>query len=212
MFQFVRKKTHLICNILFFLSVVNVMTTLTNAEIVVQQPPAPPQQPLPPSPPVPQPQTITIQDISGSKTQTISAVSSSIYNTEPQNGDSYLMAVMKATASLKHNEVLAAFTVAALVPTKSESDYAVVCLQNISGKIFRSHSQNPSAIGILTSPVDIQSFNALIKLERGTTFNYSVPSSTAGNEPAMQYKGQIFLKNGDGQVSADCVCFARYHQ
>lgn len=134
----------------------------------------------------------------------------SIYTVEATDGPSYLKAIKNATKRFGHDESLAAFAAAALVPVKPDADYAVVCIQKTRNGLFRIHSQNPAALGILTGKVDQVAFKALFKLNKWATFDYNVPANADGTGNITTYYGQIFLKHGDGTVHGDTICFARY--
>ncbi len=135
---------------------------------------------------------------------------SSIYTVEATDGPSYLKAIKESTKSFAHGESLAAFAASALVPVKPDADYASVCIQKTLNGLFRIHSQNPAALGILTGKVDRVAFKALFKLNKWATFDYNVPANADGTGNITTYYGQIFLKHGDGTAHGDVICFARY--
>ncbi|MBA4249745.1 MAG: hypothetical protein C0432_03135 [Candidatus Puniceispirillum sp.] len=135
---------------------------------------------------------------------------SSIYTVETTDGPSYLKAIKESTKRFGHDESLAAFAASALVPVKPDADYASVCIQKTRHGLFRIHSQNPAALGILTGKVDRVAFKALFKLNKWATFDYNVPANADGTGNITTYYGQIFLKHGDGTVHGDVICFARY--
>lgn len=139
-----------------------------------------------------------------------SAPQPSIYTVESTDGPSYLKAIKEATQPFGHDESLAAFAAAALIPVKPDADYAAVCIQKTRNGLFRIHSQNPAALGILTGRVDKVAFKALFKLNKWATFDYNVPANADGTGNITTYYGQVFLKHGDGTVHGDVICFARY--
>jgi hypothetical protein len=163
-----------------------------------------------PAPPTPATPAATTQPAAPQIAPKVTGAAQTIYNTEPTDGPTYLKNVMLATESFGHNEDLAAFASAALIPTKPDSDYAAVCLQKTEKGVFRVHSQNPAALGLVTSQTDITAFSSLFKLEKGATFNYNLPANIDGSGAPITYYGQLFLKHGDGKASGDVVCFARY--
>ena len=135
---------------------------------------------------------------------------SNIFNVQAPDGPTYLANVMLATQGFSHNEALAAFAAAALIPVNPHNDFATVCMQKTASGIFRVHSQNPAALGIVTNQTDITAFNELFSLGKKSTFNYNVPTNVDGSGPILTYFGQLFLKSGDGSAYGDVVCFARY--
>lgn len=140
-----------------------------------------------------------------------------LFTTEVQDGPTYLKNVLEATKAFNHNEILAAFASAALIPTKPEADFAAVCFQYTTKGLFRVHSQNPAALGLVTNKMDLDAFEALKKLNVGDTFDYNVAvtdNTTSSNTTTnITYKGQVFLKHGadtNNTTSGDAICFARY--
>jgi hypothetical protein len=117
---------------------------------------------------------------------------------------------MKVTQHFHHNEPLAAFSVASMIPVNPADDFASVCMQKTTHGIFRVHSKNPEAIGVVKGETEQTAFDALFKLEIKDTFNFNVPYGNNATSGVTTYFGQLFLKHGDGSVVGDTVCFARY--
>lgn len=133
-----------------------------------------------------------------------------IYSVEIKDGPTFLEKVIIVTKNFTHAESLAAFAATALLPANPDADFASVCMQRTNKGIFRIHSQNPAAIGIVNSTVDLTAYNSLFTLSRGDTFNYNIPLNINGTGQTVTYYGQIFLKHGDGSALGDVICFARY--
>lgn len=150
---------------------------------------------------------------SGSTSTTQSSQGTSptnIFGQNIQDGPTFLQSVLSVTQSFSHNEAMAAFASASMLPIHPSADFATECLMNTTKGVYRIHSLNPKAVGIITNPVDLAAYNVLFTLNRGATFNYNVPSNADGSGSVLNYKGQVFLKHGDGTASGDMICFARY--
>jgi hypothetical protein len=111
------------------------------------------------------------------------------------------------TALIPDYNILATVIAAYVVPTDPNVDAATVCLEQTSnGRIYRLHSKNPAANGIVTNPSDLAAFNwNFFSLNKGDPVNFSVSSDVSNPaSPAISYTGKVVAKNGNA------ICFARY--
>lgn len=132
--------------------------------------------------------------------------------TNPE-GEKYLDDVQKAVANQTHRELLSKFTEAGKVPVGAGVMHATVCIQKLaSGGIYRSHSNNPDARGIVTNQGDLAAFGPLFQLLPKQKFLLNVSANLDGTGDISTYIGVIVGKDGDGSAAADTVCFARYLQ
>ncbi len=129
-------------------------------------------------------------------------------------GDAYNTAVMDGTGQFSRDQKDLAFSAASLIPAPPSPRAASVCISKKGKDLFRDHSSNPSARGVVTSPMDIDAFNKLFqaKVSRGSKFVLNVPKDIAGDlsKGMNSYNGIVFLANGDGTTTGDYFCFARY--
>lgn len=129
---------------------------------------------------------------------------------ESLDGPTFLANVMKVTKLYRHNEMIAAYSTAAMLPVSPTVDYAVVCFQRTRKGIFKVNSRNPAFQGMMTSKADLDAYFQLFKLNKGSTFNYNIPINADGSGNVYTFYGQVFLKHGDGLANGDTICFARY--
>lgn len=129
-------------------------------------------------------------------------------------GDSYLENTQKAVASFSHREILSGFTAASAVPLSSpKAKEASVCVQKLIGeKLYRTHSHNAAARGVVTSAGDLAAFGPLFSLNPKQKFLLNVPKNLDGTGEIVTYIGQVLLKDGTGNIVGDTICFARYLQ
>lgn len=132
--------------------------------------------------------------------------------TNPE-GEAYLDGVQKAVTGFTHREVISAFTAASQVPVApAGAKQASVCVQKVANGMYRSHSNNPDARGIVTNQGDLAAFGPLFQLQPKQKFLLNVTANVDGTGDIVTYIGVIFAKDGDGAASGDTVCFARYLQ
>jgi hypothetical protein len=81
---------------------------------------------------------------------------------------------------------------------------AVVCIQSTPQGLYRMHSTNPSAVGIVTLQQDIAAFTSLIGKQRGVQFTLSLPANADGTGPKTAFIGRVIYSGSDG------YCIARY--
>ncbi len=111
------------------------------------------------------------------------------------------------TTLIPDYNILATVIAAYVVPTDPNVDAATVCLEQTSnGRIYRLHSKNPAANGLVTNPSDLAVFNwNFFSLNKGDPVNFSVSSDISNPaSPAISYIGKVVAKNGNA------ICFARY--
>ena len=128
------------------------------------------------------------------------------------DGENYLTNVQKSIVGLTHNNILSIFSTASLVPVTADSRQAVVCLQNIPKGIYRAHSHNPNASGIVTSASDLAAFSPMFSLNVTNKFLLNVNQNINGEQKIITYIAQIIAKHGDGTADGDTICYARYLQ
>ncbi len=127
-------------------------------------------------------------------------------------GDAYLEAVMKAVNAMTRRDSLSAFTASSLVNTDPADGYASVCIQKLATGMYRSHSTNPAASGVVSGAGELAAFGPLFQLNTNNKFILNVSTNPDGTGEIKSFIGQIFLKDGDGTSTSDVVCFARYPQ
>jgi hypothetical protein len=126
-------------------------------------------------------------------------------------GENFLTAVQNAITGLSHRNSVSLFTAASSVPTPSP-DCAVVCIQKTGQGLYRSHSQNPNARGYIHAHGDLQAFLPLFQIQPGHKFMLNMPNNLDGTGNILSYIGLIILKDGDGTIDGDVVCYARYFE
>ncbi len=133
-----------------------------------------------------------------------------ITSLESLDGPAFLANVMRVTKPYRHNEMIAAYSTAAMLPVSPTVDYAVVCFQRTRKGVFKVNSRNPAFQGMMRSQADLDAYFQLFKLNKGSTFNYNIPMNADGSGNVYTFYGQVFLKHGDGLANGDTICFARY--
>ncbi len=81
---------------------------------------------------------------------------------------------------------------------------AVVCIQNTPQGLYRTHSTNPAATGIVTLKQDIDAFTSLIGKPRGNSFTLNIPANADGTGAITPFIGNVIYSGKDG------FCIARY--
>lgn len=127
----------------------------------------------------------------------------------PNPGLDYVNTVVAqlGSALIPDYNFLAAVITAYTVPTNPNVNAATVCLEQTSnGRIYRLHSKNSAANGLVTNPSDLAVFNwNFFSLNKGDPVNFTVSSDVSNPaSPPASYTGKVVAKNGNA------ICFARY--
>jgi len=153
----------------------------------------------------------------------VAASSASVVISPTTNSTNYQYpdAVISALKNSYPTSLIDAFTRGKEVLQNPAGSGAVVCIQQIANKLlYRSHSKNSTAVGIVTMPQDINSFEDFLPKDVFTpnltkvfpraindAFVFSLPKdATNPQSPLTPFIGKVFYEGSDG------FCMARFSQ
>ena len=146
-------------------------------------------------------------------TQSVQSVA--ISNASPPTSDSpevvagkqFIQSVIEKTglSMIPDNDFLSLASIALQVPHTSKNQ-SVICLDRTSGnRIYRLHSHNKQAYGLVTNPIELAVYHHFFKKKKGDKIRYTASSiSHEKNSPLASYEAVFIAKYFDN------ICLAQF--